>query len=347
MGRLAAAGHSVLSQCMLPSKEGCNEGRCAAAQGADTVNARTEATARKTSLREAPAQSWKLVVAYDGTDFRGWQVQPGVRTVQGALAQAVFDVTGERVLPQGSGRTDAGVHAEGQVVSLALVAGIPPERLLTALNRRLPGAVRVLRAERAHAGFHARAHVMSKTYEYRLLARCDSAEVEGAERIVLPWQSRFAWDYRNRLSLERMQAAAEAVVGTFDFSTFAAFDPDRATRLQLASGDAARPNNVRTIYSSEWLEKDGMLLYRVSGSGFLYHMVRNLVGTFVEIGSSRRESTSVPVLIAARDRSRAGPTAPPQGLFLMNVVYAEHESPEAEPAESDPVVLATKFAVTA
>ena len=107
------------------------------------------------------------------------------------------------------------------------------------------------------------------------------------------------------------------------------------------------PTTCETIYSSEWLEKDGMLLYRVSGSGFLYHMVRNLVGTFVEIGSSRRESTSVPVLIAARDRSRAGPTAPPQGLFLMNVVYAEHESPEAEPAESDPVVLATKFAVTA
>lgn len=298
------------------------------------MNARTQLAEQAESSPTEAAQTWKLVVAYDGTDFRGWQVQPGVRTVQGTLAQAVFDVTGERVLPQGSGRTDAGVHAEGQAVSLALRARILPERLLLALNRRLPSAVRVVRAEHVHAGFHARAHVESKTYEYRLFPQRPSAAPVAAEQILLPWQARFAWDYRYQVSLERMQAAAGAVIGTFDFSSFAAFDPDRLTRLKLAGGESARPDNVRTIFSSAWSQAEGMLLYRVSGSGFLYHMVRNLVGTFVEVGSGRRSATSLPALLAARDRSLAGPTAPPQGLFLMGVVYGT-----AEHAEKDCVIV--------
>ncbi len=297
------------------------------------MNAHTQATVQADASRETAAQTWKLVVAYDGTDFRGWQVQPNVRTVQGELARAVFDVTGERVLPQGSGRTDAGVHAEGQAVSLTLNARIPPERLLTALNRRLPGAVRVLRAEWAQEDFHARANVLQKTYEYRLFAQQETGASQSADRILLPWQSRFAWDYRYRLSLERMQHAAGAVVGTFDFSSFAAFDPDRKTRLELASGETNRASNVRTIFSSAWSQNEGMLLYRVSGSGFLYHMVRNLVGTFVEVGSGRREVASLPGLIAARDRSLAGSTAPPQGLFLMDVVYGTDTSAETELTE--------------
>ncbi len=307
------------------------------------MNARTQLAEQDDAPPKGAAQTWKLVVAYDGTDFRGWQVQPGVRTVQGALAQAVFDVTGERVLPQGSGRTDAGVHAEGQAVSLALRAGIPPGRLLLALNRRLPPAVRVLRAERVHADFHARARVQSKTYEYRLFPQRASADPVAAEQILLPWRARFAWDYRYQLSLERMQAAAGAVVGTFDFSSFAAFDPDRLTRLKLAGGEAARPDNVRTIFSSAWTEADGMLLYRVSGSGFLYHMVRNLVGTFVEVGAGRREITSLPALIAAKDRSLAGATAPPQGLFLMDVVYGGNE----HAGRNGVAIDSAKMAVTA
>jgi tRNA pseudouridine38-40 synthase len=289
------------------------------------VNACRQAT-EQVEPRRATAQTWKLVVAYDGTDFRGWQIQPGVRTVQGELAQAVFDVTGERVLPQGSGRTDRGVHAQGQAVSLALEADIPPERLLSALNRRLHAAVRVVHAERMHADFHARARVVSKTYEYRVFARRGSLDAPlTPERVLPPWQARFAWDCRYPLSLERMEAAAEAVVGTFDFSSFAAFDPDRVARLKLANGAAALPDNVRTIFSSAWSQAEGLLLYRVSGSGFLYHMVRNLVGTFVEIGSGRMDEASLPALIATRDRSKAGPTAPPQGLFLMDVVYKQSE----------------------
>lgn len=269
-------------------------------------------------------QTWKLVVAYDGTDFHGWQVQPGVRTVQGELAQAVQAVTGERVLPQGSGRTDRGVHAEGQAVSLVLTAPIPPERLLRALNRKLPSAVRVVHAERVHAEFHARAAVLEKTYEYRLFARRGWTAPEASdERILSPWQARYAWDCRYPLLLDRMQEAAGDVVGTFDFTSFAAFDPDRTTRLKKSEDHRrdANTSNVRSVFASTWMERDGFLLYRVSGSGFLYHMVRNLVGTFVEIGCGRRDAASIPALIAARNRALAGPTAPPQGLFLMDVVY--------------------------
>ncbi len=268
-------------------------------------------------------QVWKLLVAYDGTDFHGWQVQPNVRTVQGELARALLEVTGERVLPQGSGRTDAGVHAEGQAVSVELRAAIPCERLLGALNRRLPSAIRVVSAEHAHPQFHARANVVSKTYEYRVFTRRGwTLPALADERVLLPWQARFAWSCRHALSLERMQAAAGAVVGTFDFSSFAASEPDRATRLGLPGAPAAS-GNVRTVFRSEWLLHDGLLLYRVCGSGFLYHMVRNLVGTFIEVGMGGRRGDSLGQLIAARDRALAGPTAPPEGLFLMDVRYGE------------------------
>lgn len=260
--------------------------------------------------------AWKLVVAYDGTDFHGWQVQPGLRTVQGELARAIRKVTGEIVLPQGSGRTDTGVHAEGQTVSINLCAAIPAERLLAALNRRLPAAIRVLHAQPS-PGFHARADVVSKTYEYRILPRI-LPRSDAGEYILLPWHARFVWDCRTPLLLQSMVAAAALVVGTHDYTSFAARDPDRATRL---AEPAAAVSNVRTISSSTWLERDGLLLYRVTGTGFLHHMVRNLVGTFVEVGTGRRPAAWVADVLQARDRRAAGPTAPPQGLFLLNVVY--------------------------
>ena len=271
------------------------------------------------------ARSWKLVLAYDGTDFHGWQVQPGLRTVQGELARVLFAVTGERVLPQGSGRTDTGVHAEAQVVSVELMAAIPAERLRTALNRRLPAAVRVVSAE-VVSGFHARSEVLRKTYEYRLFLRRGSDGDRSEEGMLLPWQARFVWDCREPLRLDAMQEAAGAVVGTHDFSSFAACDPDRSKRL---AGPDAAVSNVRTIFTSAWLESDGLLLYRVSGSGFLHHMVRNLVGTFAEVGSGRRTAAWVSEVLAARERRAAGPTAPPQGLFLMDVVYGSSVAAEA------------------
>ena len=281
-------------------------------------------------------QPWKLVVSYDGTDFHGWQVQPQLRTVQGTLSSAIHSLTSERILPQGSGRTDAGVHASGQVASFELAAPVPPERLIRALNRILPPDLRVLSAEHAPEEFHARSQVLNKTYEYRIFPRRPLGSV--TELPCPPTLARYVWDCRWPINLEPMQEAAQYVVGEHDFSSFVAHDPDRSARLQKAQSripsqypdqdpeedpeeDEDSPTNVRTIFSSDWNLSDGLLLYRVTGSGFLHHMVRNLVGTFVEVGCNRISPEAIHQILGARDRTVAGPTAPPQGLFLREVVY--------------------------
>ena len=260
-------------------------------------------------------RTWRLVLAYDGTSFQGWQVQPGVPTVQGTLQAAVREIFGVSVLPQGSGRTDAGVHADGQVVSLTLPLPITAERLQRVLNRRLPASIRVVSASPAAPDFHPRADVLSKRYEYRIFPRRSIAAP--GEAVCPPALARYVWDCRWPLRLEAMQQAAGVVTGTHDFSSFAAHDPDRAERISAAGG-----SNVRTIHSSIWAQRDGLLVYSVSGSGFLHHMVRNLVGTFVEVGRGRMSPAAVAGVLAARSRTAAGPTAPPQGLFLAEVVYA-------------------------
>jgi tRNA pseudouridine38-40 synthase len=254
--------------------------------------------------------NWKLTLAYDGSDFFGWQVQPDRLTVQGVLADAIERVTGERVLPQGSGRTDAGVHARGQVASFALEAPIPAGNLLRALNRKLPESIRALSAEPAPPDFHARHSARAKTYEYRI----DRAE------ICPPWRARFAWALHWPLDPSRMQAAAPAVIGPHDFTSFAAFDPDRATR-DVEDEGPGRTGNVRFLSASEWRLERETLIYRVRGDGFLHHMVRNLVGTFVDIGRGHLEPDAMPRILEARAREAAGPTAPARGLFLDNVEY--------------------------
>jgi tRNA pseudouridine38-40 synthase len=258
-----------------------------------------------------PAHNWKLTLAYDGTDFFGWQVQPDRATIQGELAGAVERVTGERVLPQGSGRTDAGVHARGQVASFALHAPIPAENLRRALNRTLPESIRVLAAEPAAPEFHARHSVVAKTYEYRIFRG----------EICPPWTARFAWSPHWALNLGRLQAAAQMVTGTHDFTSFAATDPDLSTREEEENGQPQREGDVRTIFASEWTEEGGLLVYRVRGNGFLHHMVRNLVGTFVDAGRGQMEPGDVERILAARARSAAGATAPARGLFLVSVEY--------------------------
>jgi tRNA pseudouridine38-40 synthase len=251
-------------------------------------------------------------VAYDGTDFFGWQVQPDRVTIQGTLANALERVTGERLLPQGSGRTDAGVHARGQVASFALDAPIPADNLLRALNRKLPETIRVLSAEPVPPDFHARHAARAKTYEYRI----DRAE------ICPPWRARFAWALHWPLDLSPMQAGALALIGSHDFTSFAAIDPDRATRIADDNdGAPGRIGNVRTIFESAWRQDDEALIYRVRGDGFLHHMVRNLVGTFVDIGRGHLEPDAMPRILAARARAAAGPTAPARGLFLDSVEY--------------------------
>jgi tRNA pseudouridine38-40 synthase len=252
---------------------------------------------------------WKLVLAYDGTDFHGWQVQPGLRTIQGELATAIEHVCGERTLPQGSGRTDAGVHALAQVASVALRSPIPAPNLLRALNRALPPSIRVTEAAPVPADFHARHSAVSKQYEYRIYRG----------EICPPQLARYVYALAWPLDIAAMQQAAPMVLGTHDFSSFAAIDPDRTARMAANT----EIDNLRTLTHSAWHEHDNLLIYTVRGDGFLHHMVRNLVGTFLEIGRGQRDATGLPQLIASRNRTDAGATAPARGLFLHSVSYLE------------------------
>ena len=266
-------------------------------------------------------RNWKLTLAYDGTDYSGWQIQPGEPTIQGELQAALGRVTGERPLPQGSGRTDAGVHALGQVASFGLEAPIPADSLRRALNRTLPAAIRVLRAEEAPEGFHARHSAVAKTYEYRVFVE----KATGGETLCPPFLARYVYAYPWPLDLERLNEAAGHFVGTKDFLSFAATDPD-ATAREASGNDAGPAPAIRTVFASGWEERhigEGTLLvYRVRGNGFLHHMVRNLVGTMLDVGRGYGEASDLPGMLAARSRAAAGPTAPARGLFLQSVEYA-------------------------
>lgn len=267
---------------------------------------------------------WKTILSYDGTPFHGWQVQPGLPTVQGTLAQAIYRITGESVLPQGSGRTDAGVHALGQVASFAITVPIPPANFHRALNHALPPSIRVLSVEHAPARFHARHSALRKTYEYR---------IHPTGTICSPMLAPFVWAFPLALDFATLQQSAAQILGTHDFASFAAADPDLTTRnaIDKPGCPPSGPSDVdfrsivslttRTIYQSNWHLREGLLIYRIAGNGFLHHMVRNLIGTFVEAGSGRLPSTSIPTILSARNRSAAGPTAPASGLFLVEVEY--------------------------
>jgi tRNA pseudouridine38-40 synthase len=268
-------------------------------------------------------QTWKLTLAYDGTEFHGWQVQPGKSTIQGELQAALGRVTGESPLPQGSGRTDAGVHALAQVASFALAAPIPAENLQRALNRTLPPSIRILEARTVPSAFHARHSAVAKTYEYRIF--------RGA--ICPPTLSRYVYACPWTMDVAALQMSARLFEGEHDFLSFAATDPDLATRnpepglerdLEMNT-PSAQLTTIRTIFSSGWEERETdagtLLVYRVRGSGFLHHMVRNLVGTMLEVGRGRVRASQITKILAARCRDAAGPTAPARGLFLVSVEY--------------------------
>ena len=274
------------------------------------------------SMCESAPQTWKLTLAYDGTDFRGWQVQPGLPTIQGELQSALERITGEAPLPQGSGRTDAGVHALAQVASFTLRAPIPAANLLRALNRTLPVAIRVLEAQTAPDGFHARHSARAKTYEYRILL-----ERSAPASICSPFLARYVYACRWKLSFAAMQSAAEHFIGEHNFVSFAATDPDMTERQAAMLPDEGdeEAGAIRTIFASGWhrveSEAGEMMVYRVRGNGFLHHMVRNLVGTMVDAGRGALQAEDMVSILRARDRAAAGPTAPARGLFLHSVEY--------------------------
>jgi tRNA pseudouridine38-40 synthase len=263
----------------------------------------------------------KLTLAYDGSEFYGWQIQPTLPTVQGAVAAAVEAITGERATIHGSGRTDAGVHALGQVASFRTESSIPAANLVRALNRQLPPAIRVLAAEEAPPGFHARFQARAKTYRYRIYRG----------EVCPPFLYRYVHHFPYPLDEPRMVKAAPLFEGTHDFTSLAATastePPTEASRPAGAAsasdedGEGPGKSKVRTIFSSLLAREGEELVYTVRGSGFLHHMVRNIAGTLVEIGKGGLSPEQIPEILAARHRSAAGPTLPGNGLWLVSVEY--------------------------
>jgi tRNA pseudouridine38-40 synthase len=243
-------------------------------------------------------RTFKLTIAYDGTDFAGWQMQAGPRTVQGVLEEALQPIDDRRVVVHAAGRTDAGVHADGQVVSFSLESTIDPGALLRALNVRLPDDVRVMRVEEAAADFNARFHAKRKTYQYAIF--------NGA--VVPPRLRHFVWHVSQPLDADAMDTAARALVGEHDFAAFQAAGSDVITTR-------------REITSSHVFRRDEQLIYEVTGTGFLRHMVRNIAGTLTDIGRARRPVDDMHRVLASRDRAHASATAPPHGLTLVRVEY--------------------------
>jgi tRNA pseudouridine38-40 synthase len=251
------------------------------------------------------ARRIRLTVSYDGTDFHGWQIQPDLPTIQGWLEAVFAQIEGAPVEVAGSGRTDAGVHAVAQVAACTLTNPIPVENLRRAVNRLLPPSIRVTAVEEAAADFHPRFQARAKTYEYRIWR----------EEICPPFERRYVYHHPYPLGEERMAAAAPLFEGEHDFTAFAA--SDEKDRLGLSK--------VRTIYSSRAWREGPRLFYRVRGSGFLKHMVRNMVGALLEVGKGNLRLEDLRDLLEKPGQGKAGPTVPSRGLFLAGVEYPKQE----------------------
>jgi tRNA pseudouridine38-40 synthase len=252
----------------------------------------------------------RLTLSYDGTEYNGWQVQPGLPTIQAMLEAAFLDIEKEPVHVAGSGRTDAGVHALAQVAAVTIRNPIPPPNLKKALNRLLPPDIRINRVEEVHPDFHPRYDANWKTYEYRLYRG----------EVCPPFERRYVHHHPYPMRDERFIEVAKLLEGEFDFSCFAASD-DR---------DGKGKSKVRTIFKSVAYRSDERLIYRVTGSGFLKHMVRNIVGTLLEAGKGNVDEDRMRWFLSAPTGVKAGPTAPACGLFLIEVHYGS-----SDPAAGD------------
>jgi len=250
-------------------------------------------------VTDAPAlRRLKAIIEYDGTDFSGWQRQVGQRTVQGTLEEAVHDLLGETVEVRGAGRTDAGVHADGQVATLDIANRIPPAGLLRGLNTRLPADVAVIDVAEVQPTFDARFSARGKVYRYRIWNHF----------VRSPRLARVSWHCRRPLDLEAIRAAAALLVGEHDFRGFRASDCDRR-------------NTVRVIRRFEIVRQGALIEIDVEATAFLKNMVRILVGTLADVGRGKRDIAAVVRALETGDRSAGGVTAPPQGLSLVRVIY--------------------------
>ena len=271
---------------------------------------------------ERPPRRFRATISYDGTDFHGWQVQPGLPTIQGALETVLSDIEGGAVKVAGSGRTDAGVHALAQTAAFTLANPIPAANLMRAVNHVLPPAIRILELAETVGHFHPRFHAAAKTYEYRIWRG----------EICSPFHQRYLHHHPYPLLLPAMKRLAPLLVGTHDFSAFASSDDKDELGL----------SKIRTIFSSELAEEGNQLLYRVRGNGFLKHMVRNIMGTLLEAGKGNLDEVGLrallrPGFLDEPGARKAGPRAPACGLFLVSVDYPDILlNPPPRPAHADP-----------
>ncbi|MFQ5543275.1 MAG: tRNA pseudouridine(38-40) synthase TruA [Nitrospiria bacterium] len=249
-------------------------------------------------MQDNPAAVIKLTLAYDGTDYHGWQKQPGLKTIQGKVEEALFRLTGQSVLLYGAGRTDAGVHALAQVAHFKSDRLFPEKNWVRGLNAFLSQDIAIASAKVAEPSFHARFSAKEKQYRY----------VIHTASIRTPLDRHRSWHVRYSLNLEEMRRAARHFIGDHDFTSFGAVDGESKTKMI----------NLKEIQ----ITKEAMeIVITVAGSRFLKYMVRNIVGFLVDIGMGRRYQNEIPDILSARDRRMAGPTAPPQGLYLVKVTY--------------------------
>ncbi len=245
----------------------------------------------------------RITLSYDGTDYYGWQVQPGLPTIQGIVESVLSEIESAEVKVEGSGRTDAGVHALAQVAAFSLENPIPTPNLEKAMNRLLPRDIRVLSAGETAESFHPRYDATAKTYEYRILRAA----------ICSPFDRRYVHHHPYPLNEDKIFELAKTLEGEHDFTSFAAADDT----------DTLGRSKVRRIFSSTAIREGDRLIYRVQGSGFLKHMVRNIVGVLLEAGKGNISSLESNF----QNKVPPGPTAPARGLFLVNVEYDPHNPP--------------------
>jgi tRNA pseudouridine38-40 synthase len=241
-----------------------------------------------------------VIVSYDGTAYHGWQVQPGLPTIESTLEAALTQLEGEPVAVLGSGRTDAGVHALGVCAAFDLANPIPADNLRRALNRLLPSDIRILRVDERAPNFHPRLDAISKTYEYRIWR----------EEICPPFLRHYVYHYPYPLDEAAMSRAAAGFTGTHDFSAFASADPT----------DSLNRSKVRTIFNARLWREAEILYFRVSGSGFLKHMVRHMTGFLLEVGKGNRSPADLPLLLGGPP-AKVPQSVPPWGLFQVQVEY--------------------------
>ncbi len=244
----------------------------------------------------------KCTIAYDGTHYSGWQIQPNHLTIQEVLEKYLSQILQEKIKVIGSGRTDAGVHALGQIAHFTTSKDFDPKKLTASLNRLLPPDIRIQTLEVTSPSFHARFSAKQKTYFYHLYLN----------PILPPFKRNYALHVHQTLDINLLKKAAQEFIGRHDFTSFA----------NHAHEGAAANKPIKNLYRLDIIEEEGGLRLEFEGDGFLYKMVRNIVGTLIEIASGKRDLTDIPTIFAAKNRQLSGKAAPPHGLFLIKVDYS-------------------------